>query len=93
MRQVSSAREVQQRKQREEERALEKEKQEKLLKEKREKEEQKRRDKAEQNAKEVSFSFRGVIEGAITLYWWCLFSCEVVHLTALLFFYHILQCY
>ena len=27
---------------------------------------------------------------AISLYWWCLISCGVLHYTALFFFYHIL---
>lgn len=52
LRQVSSAREVQQRKQREEERAKAKEEQDRLLKEKREKEELARREKAEKAAKD-----------------------------------------
>ena len=52
LRQINSAREVQQRKLREEERARAKEEQDRILKEKREKEEQMRRDKVEKAAKE-----------------------------------------
>ena len=28
---------------------------------------------------------------AISLYWWCLISCGVIHQTALLFIYHMIQ--
>jgi hypothetical protein len=58
LRQVNSAREVQQRKLREEEREREKVAQEAMLKEKREKEEQTRREKAEKAAKEKAERLR-----------------------------------
>ena len=35
---------------------------------------------------------RGVIEGCISPYGWCLVSCGLVHWTALIFYYHILEC-
>ena len=39
----------------------------------------------------LRFRYEGVM-GNITLYWWCLVSCGVVHQTALSFFYHIIKC-